>query len=258
MDIPIIVEYQYWLLLGLVVLSCLLWWGRRSYAMRRIVTRWHEDRDDLDETLADVDISVSVVVISRGDGYSVERNVPALFNQQRVAMEVVVVDADAYDAVGVPTADALKRLTSRFPQLRQTYVPAAGEYQRTEMLAAMLGARAARYDTLLFVPPTFEPDSTEWLLDLLQYYDETVQALVDYAHADADGSASFWQRSRERRNMMKTAQRGIIDADGGSMIVQKEWFLQGLKGDAVPGECVFVYTDRYAGRRDIVRARVSS
>lgn len=256
MIIPEIAPYQYWLLPGLVVLLCLLWWGRRRYVLRRIVSRWHEDRADLVETLADVDTPVSVIVVSSGDGYSVERNLPAILGQQRVTMEVVVVDADVRGVEGVSTADALKRLKCRFPQLRQTYVPMANDHHQPGQLAAMLGARAARYDTLLFVPPTFEPDSSEWILDLLQYVDATVHVLVDYSHRDSDYSESYWERSRERRRMMKVAKKGTIDAAGGSMMVQKDWFLRSLNGEGEAGECVYLYTDHTAGRRDVVRAKI--
>ena len=242
---------------GLVVL-CLLGWGWRRYTMRHILTKWREDRADLEDALSDVDIPVSVIVISRGDGYIVERNLPAVLTQQRVSMEVIVVDADSQEMESVRTADALKRLKAKFPQLRQTYVPPTGGHHHPEVLAAMLGARAARYETLLFVPPTFEPDSEDWLLDLLQYVDASVQALVDYARVDAEGEESFWVRRRQRKRMMKAAKKCTIDTAGGSMMVQKDWFLRGLNGESEAGEWVFLYTDRYAGCRDVVRAEVYS
>lgn len=259
MDILMLLDgEQYALLGGGLVVLVLLWWAWRRYSLRHIVSRWHEGREDLDEALSDVDRAVSVIVISRGDGYSVERNLPAVLGQQRVTMEVIVVDADSQETEGVRTTDALKRLKVAFPQLRQTYVPPTGDHRHPEVLAGMLGARAARYDTLLFVPPTFEAESDSWLLDLLQYVDDSVHALVDYARTDAEGEESFWARRRQRRQMMKTAKKCTIDAAGGSMMVQKEWFLRSLSGENEAGECVFLYTDRYAGRRDVVRAEVYS
>lgn len=238
-----------------LVLFCLLIWGANRYRMRHIVTRWSEDAEDLDADLTQVELAVSAVVVSEDAGASLERNMPALMAQANVAMEAIVVNADRTKDADVQTADAVKRLTARYPMLRQTYVPQSSHGLDVAGLGRMLGARAARHEWLLFVSPDFVPPSNQWLLDLLQYADATVCAIVDYGRTGCDEALSFWRRWRLRRNMMRAARSGQrIQDGGGSVLVQRDWYMKRLSGAPLAGECVYLYTDAQSRHRNVVRA----
>lgn len=241
-------------IIALVVLILAVW-GWRRYAARHIVSHWaEEDEETIYAPLSDVEISVSIVVISAGGGTALEQLVPLLDQQRGVTKEIIVVDADDVDVHGLPTESVVERLMSAYPHLRRTYVPHSTNGLDPYDVASMLGARAARHEWMVVVSPYFRPYSDEWLLDLMQYVDHTLSVLVDYANT-ADGEyLSSMERWRLRRQMKKVAKRGgAFDTAGGAFIVQRDWFLQRLS-HPVEGECLYLYTDPETRHRMAIRA----
>lgn len=241
----------YYIVAAAVVLLLLIVWGVYRYSTRNIVVWWHENSDD--DELVEVPTEVSVVVISENDGVSLEQYLPALMEQRGVNMEVIVVNAASTDS----TSDALKRLKATYPQLRQTYVPLSNTALDLRDFASVLGAKAARNEWVLVMHADFCPPSEYWLLDLLQYADDTVCAVVDYGHVtyDYDDEPSQWGRWRAARKMARLARRGrAIAAASGSVLVQKSWLLD-RSGESASGECVYLYNVQWPWDRLILRAR---
>lgn len=241
--------------IALVVLI-LVFWGWHRYATRHIITRWVEDDEEtIYAPLADVDFSVSIVVISAGGAAALEQLVPLLDRQRGVNKEIIVVDADDADVHVLRTEAVVERLSQAYPHLRRTYVPRSTNGLNPYDVASMLGARAARHEWMVVVSPYFRPASDEWLLDLMQYVDLTLSVVVDYANTADLENLSSMERWRLRRQMKKVAKRGgVYDAAGGPFIVQRDWFLQRLCRP-VEGECLYLYTDPETRHRTAIRAR---
>lgn len=239
-----------------VVVLILVVWGGRRYAARHIVSQWvEEDEETIYAPLAEVDASVSIVVISEGGGPALEQLIPLLDRQSGVEKEIIVVDADAADAHGLPTESVVERLMASYPHLRRTYVPHSTNGLQPYDVASMLGARAARCEWMVVVSPFFRPSSDEWLLDLMQYVDHTLSVVVDYANTADNEELSSMERWRLRRQMKKVAKRGgAFDTAGGAFVVQRDWFLQRLCCP-VEGECLYLYTDPETRHRMAVRAQ---
>lgn len=238
-----------------LVVLILAVWGWRRYAARHIVSQWvEEDEETIYAPLADVDVSVSIVVISEGGGPALEQLVPLLDRQSGVEKEIIVVDADDADSHGLPTESVVERLMTSYPHLRRTYVPHATNGLNPYDVATMLGTRAARHEWMVVVSPFFRPSSDEWLLDLMQYVDNTLSVVVDYANTADNEYLSSMERWRLRRQMKNTAKRGgAFETAGGAFIVQRDWFLQRLSRP-VEGECLYLYTDPETRHRMAIRA----
>lgn len=238
-----------------VVLLALVVWGWRRYVRRHIVSEWRESGDEWASTpLSDVEVKVTIAVISQGGGTALGALVPLLARQRKIEAELVVVDADSADVHGIRTSVAVDRLMAEYPFLRRTYVPRSTSGLDPYDVGCMLAARAANYEWVVFVSPYFRPSSEEWLLDLLQYVDGTLSALVDYAGTSGDDELTYWERRRLRRQMLKAAKSGgPVATAGGSMIVQREWFLRRMTQRA-DGECLYLMTDPESHDRYAVRA----
>lgn len=240
----------YHIIAGVALLAAIILWAIYRYKVRYLVTKWCEDTAD--DVLAEVTIPVSVVVISQNAGADLERHVPRLMEQRGVTYEVVVVDAASTDT----TVDALKRLKTNYPTLRQTYVPQSHANLDVWDFATVLGARAARHEWVLFVHAEFCPPSETWLQDLMQYVDESIHAFVDYGHVTRDflDELSSFARRRECRKMARTALRGrAISAAGGSVLVKKDWYLDRANREERV-ECIYQYHLR-PSKRVILRVR---
>lgn len=246
-------ETIYYLIAGGVLGLILLVWGIYRYRTRHIVVWWHEDEDEA--PLMPVSLPVTAVVISANDGVAIERNIPELLEQRGVNLEVVVVDAATTDS----TSDAIKRLQHRYPELRKTYIPATHAALDLRDLAAVLGAKSARNEWLVIMHGDFCPPSSDWLLDLLQYADDSLCAVIDYARVshEYDDEPGRMARLRQGRKMARTAMRGrAMDAAGGSVLIKKEWLLAsaGRQSEA-EAECLYVYQQQAIWDRLILRAR---
>lgn len=196
------------------------------------------------EHLADTDLSplipcpaVSVVVVCENEGDDMEGNLPKLLEQLGIDVEVVVVNAASTDM----TDDALKRLKIQYPHMRQTYVPMSNSNLNVWEFGCMLGARAARYDWVLFVPPSFTPSSEIWLLDLLRYADQKTKAVIDYGHVGEQNVRESWLSWMRRYVwMVFTAIQGrSVTTAGGSLLIRKNWLLDRTDATA-RGECVYL------------------
>lgn len=240
---------------AVVVVVALIVWGWRRYARRHIVSVWRESGDVWAETpLAEVETSVTIAVISQSSGHAVENQVPLLVRQRGVKAEIVIVDVDDADVHGLATSTAIDRLMSEYPQLRRTYVPKTVGGLDPYKVGCMLAARAARYEWMVVVSPFFRPANDEWLLDLMQYVDNTLQALVDYGNTPDNDDLGMMRRWRMRRQMLKHAKKGgAVDTAGGSLLVQRDWFLRRMT-ERAEGECLYLLTDPDSRDRYAVRA----
>lgn len=234
------------LLAGLILLTV----GIHRYKVRHLIERWQEEDEELSPLVASP--RVSVVVMCRNEGREMEENLPLLFAQQGVDVEVIVVNAASTDT----TIDALKRLSLQYPRLRQTYVPISNTNLNPWEAGCTLGARAARHDWLLFIHSGFTPPSDLWMLDLLRYADDSVRAVVDFGHTNVrSGSESKLAWQRRQRKMTRTALRGrAISSAGGSIIIRKSWVLDHLD-DGRRAECIYVCRRFNPMQRLILRVR---
>lgn len=219
------------LLAGLILLTV----GIHRYQVRFLIERWHEDDEELSPIVASP--RVSVVVMCQNEGREMEENLPLLFAQQGVDVEVIVVNAASTDT----TIDALKRLTLQYPHLRQTYVPTSNTNLNPWEAGCTLGARAARHDWLLFIHSGFTPPSDLWMLDLLRYADSSVRAVVDYGHTNVrSGSEKKFAWQRRQKKMTRTALSGrAIKSAGGSIMIRRSWVLD-HHDDGQRRECIYV------------------
>ncbi|MDP4183850.1 MAG: glycosyltransferase [Bacteroidota bacterium] len=127
---------------------------------------------------------VSIVVPSRSCGEFLENNLPLILDQDYPEFEVIVVDNCSHDY----TPEVLIRLKAKYPNLRSTFLPSETFF--SWKLSLMLGAKAAKYEWLVFMDPFTTVNSKEWLKTLARNCDEDVDVVLGYGNNPIKGG--YW------------------------------------------------------------------
>lgn len=105
---------------------------------------------------------LSVIITTSNQDYLLQKNLPAVLEQDYPDFEVVVVDDNSTDE----TADILQQLQNRYPHLRTTFVPPTSRRISHRKLALTLGIKAATGDWLAFTDADCHPATNQWLRSL--------------------------------------------------------------------------------------------
>lgn len=171
---------------------------------------------------------VSIVVPTCNQAEALARNLPRLLTQVYPGrFEVVVADQISEDE----TPTLLARLSQRFPNLRQTFVPASGRHIELRKLALTLGIRAARAEWVVVVNPQDRPTSDEWLRTLAAHIDDETDFLQAYINYDDDYTSAarrpIYERLRRQVARHRAFRLGkITGCETSHFAVRKSWFLE--------------------------------
>ncbi len=105
---------------------------------------------------------LSLIITTSNQDYLLQKNLPAVLEQDYPDFEVVVVDDNSTDE----TADILQQLQNRYPHLRTTFVPPTSRRISHRKLALTLGIKAATGDWLAFTDADCHPATNQWLRSL--------------------------------------------------------------------------------------------
>lgn len=161
---------------------------------------------------------MSIIVACHDNAYELERNLPALLDQQYPDFEVVVVDESSSD----DTDNVLKQLKSRYNNLYTTFIPESSHYLSRRKLALTIGLKAAKNEWVVFVDADEKPADDQWLSNLASQCDESRDLVMGYANYSAESSTyyRYFQMLSAWRNMRK-ARRSVAYASGGCTIAMR-------------------------------------
>lgn len=103
--------------------------------------------------------AVSIIVCAHNEWTNLEQLIPALLGQDYPLFEVVIVDDGSWDG----TADQVRQLADRFPQLNLVRLDHEKMRKTGKKLALTLGIKAARYDHFLLTDADCMPAGNQWL-----------------------------------------------------------------------------------------------
>ena len=142
---------------------------------------------------------ISIIIVNYDETGVLSQTLNGILAQgDEQEMEVVVVDerkeGDAYDLV--------EPLAATHSNLRSTFIPGKPQYITDLEVAIMLGVKAARYDSIVILPPSFSTESATWRADVDDIIrDETV--LFGAAHNDGKNMFPWTGANRKKKKLIK-------------------------------------------------------
>jgi glycosyltransferase involved in cell wall biosynthesis len=129
--------------------------------------------------LSDSQPPVSIILTSRDQEGSLALNLPLLLEQDYPEFQVIVVNEASTD----DTEDLLKRLSSQYPHLYTTFVPAGTQNLSSKKIALTIAIKAAKYDYLLFTEANCAPEGNQWIASMMRQFTPDTSIVL--------GSSSF-------------------------------------------------------------------
>lgn len=131
---------------------------------------------------------VTVIITPHNEAEALERNLPAMLNQEyEPGLRVIVV----YWRGDSEVEDVLKRNAGN-DRLYYTYIPETSRYMSREKLAITVGVKAATTEWVVLTTAHCHPESSEWIGNLAQYMTDDRNMVMGATSLSPD--ASVWRR----------------------------------------------------------------
>lgn len=121
---------------------------------------------------------LSVIIVAKNARAEIEKNLPAVLNQDYPAFEVIVV----HDRSATDCDDVLKRLETRYVNLYHTFIPESARYISRKKLGLSIGIKASHYDWLVFTEIYCRPESNQWLKKMAAHFTEETDIVLGYSN----------------------------------------------------------------------------
>lgn len=135
---------------------------------------------------------VSIIIPARSSGTFLEKNLPAMLEQDYPDFEVVVVDNCSYDY----TPEVLTQLKRRYSNLKTTFLPSETFF--SWKLSLMLGVKAAKNEWLVFADAFTIVPGRDWLRTIAANFTDRTDVVLGYGNNNT--GAGYWSsRMRTER-----------------------------------------------------------
>jgi len=123
-----------------------------------------------------VEKPVSVVITSRDDFYYLQKNLPAILDQDYPEYEVVVVNDHSDDE----TDDFLNQLSEKHPHLKVVNMSYSVSFYPGKKFPLSIGIKSAKNELLLLTDADCRVNSRNWIRNMQQGFDEQTQIILGY------------------------------------------------------------------------------
>lgn len=186
---------------------------------------WREQKPLVHDIKATPNGELSLIMVAHNSAADLEELLPLLLAQRYERFEVIVVVDNCTDA----TTDVLKRMEAEHKQLHHSFIPDSARYVSHEKLGITIGAKAARYEWLVFTRPDCRPAGPEWLAEMAARATDDCDIVLGYANYRYDGrlSTSFnmYCRALPAMAWMHAARTRAVSGDGCNLLVRRALFL---------------------------------
>lgn len=121
---------------------------------------------------------LSVIIVAKDAAHELQKNLPAILEQDYPEFEVIVV----YDRSADDCDDALKLLEDTYSNLYHTFIPDSARYISHKKLGITMGIKASRYDWLVFTESNCHPQSNQWLRKMASNFTPATEIVLGYSN----------------------------------------------------------------------------
>lgn len=122
---------------------------------------------------------LSVIIVAKDAASELQRNLPAILEQDYPDYEVIVI----YDRADKDECeDVLKLLQEKYPHLYYTFIPDSARYISHKKLGITMGIKASRHEWLVFTEPNCQPASNQWLRRLATHFSDKTDIVLGYSN----------------------------------------------------------------------------
>ena len=186
--------------------------------------------------------SFSIIIPAHDNASELERHLPKYLSQNYEGdFEVIVVESKTGDR----TEEVVKHLSDD-KRLYSTFIPSTSKYMSRKKLAMTVGAKAAKYDWLIFADAECYPATDKWLDTMAKACGSDRQLAVCYGNYedDTDDFYRFVRMINSMYAMRKAARNTAFRAATDNVAVRRELFMKekGFEGNLmfVRGEYDFI------------------
>ena len=119
---------------------------------------------------------VSVIICARNEVENLNNFLPAVLEQDYPDYEVIVVndcsEDNSYDVIG--------KYISKYPHLKVSSINKDPKFTHNRKLAQLIGIKAAKSETLLFINADSKPESNLWLATMVSQFTENTVFVLGY------------------------------------------------------------------------------
>ncbi|MGM0529913.1 MAG: glycosyltransferase [Bacteroidota bacterium] len=119
---------------------------------------------------------VSVIICARNEEANLEKNLPAVLEQDYPEFEVIVVNDGSSDDSDM----VITRLQKQYNHLLTTEIGNDRKFTHGKKLAVTLGIKKAKYDWVLFTDADCYPAGKNWIRSMAKNFDEKTSIVLGY------------------------------------------------------------------------------
>lgn len=186
--------------------------------------------------------SFSIVIPVHDNASELERHLPHYLSQQYDGdFEIIVVESKTGDR----TEEVLQKYSDD-NRLYSTFIPSSSKYMSRKKLAMTVGAKAAKYEWLIFADAECYPTDDRWLDAIARECDDSRELAIGYSNYD-DDTNDFYRFNRFINNMYalrKAAKSTAYRSSSDWVAIKRDLFMdeKGFEGNLmyIRGEYDFI------------------
>jgi len=126
----------------------------------------------------------SVIISARNEAVHIKNHLTLVLEQDYPTFEVIVVDDCSWDS----TLTVLKEMQKEYPRLKVLEIKEDEVYKHGKKLALTIAIKSAQYDHLVFTDADCFPASKNWLMQMMETFDEKTEIVLGYgAYSNGKG-----------------------------------------------------------------------
>jgi len=123
---------------------------------------------------------LTVIICARNEAGNLEKNLPAILEQDYQDFEVVVVNDSSEDN----TEEVLDRLKEKYGNLRSTRIKKDIKFRTGKKLALTIGIKAAKHEWILLTDADCRPASPLWISQMQKHFVPPREVVLGYGGYD--------------------------------------------------------------------------
>jgi len=122
---------------------------------------------------------LSVVLVAKDSASELQKNLPAILEQDYPEFEVIVIYDQSSDD---KCEDVLKLMKEKYPHLYYTFIPESTRYISHKKLGITMGIKASHHEWLVFTEPNCRPQSKQWLRKMARNFAPDTDIVLGYSN----------------------------------------------------------------------------